>query len=221
MPLKPAKGAPTHAAFQTFFNPTPPSLNSMLIRLEKRVTRFEDDLRQQCKDVPAPDARPKAQYQQAKDAGRTACSYPVWRDGELTQAAVGWVLSCVFVRFLEDNDLLERSFLSGVGENRARGAESNACVSDQIENHGIWWNFAGRFLNEAFASVLDTRAGIDAKFDDFSLRVPDETAAAGGLNGKSIAPNGLEKFAIARKGGGTAFPTIGKVQPSAWWTTAG
>jgi Mn-dependent DtxR family transcriptional regulator len=28
--------APTHAAFQKFFNLTPPSVNSMLIRLEQR-----------------------------------------------------------------------------------------------------------------------------------------------------------------------------------------
>ncbi len=58
---------------------------------------------------------------------------------------------------------------------RARGAESTGCVSDQTENHVIWWNFAGRFLNEAFASVLDTSAGIEAKFDDFGIRLPYET----------------------------------------------
>lgn len=60
-------------------------------------------------------------------------------------------------------------------EYRAKGIESTSCVSDQTQNHVVWWNFAGRFLNEAFASVLDTRAGIDAKFDDFSLTVPYET----------------------------------------------
>jgi len=99
---------------------------TLLTDLKRWVTRFEDDLRQQCKEVPALDARLKAQYKQAKDAGRTAFSYPVWRDGELTQSAVGWVLSCVFVRFLEDNDLLERSFLSGVGENRGVADETRA-----------------------------------------------------------------------------------------------
>ena len=57
----------------------------------------------------------------------------------------------------------------------ARGAASSVCVSDPSENHVVWWNFAGRFLNEAFAAVLDTRAGIDARFDDFNLRVPYET----------------------------------------------
>jgi hypothetical protein len=99
---------------------------TLLTDLKRWVTRFEDDLRQQCKDVPALDARLKAQYKQAKDAGRTAFSYAVWRDGELTQSAVGWVLSCVFVRFLEDNDLLERTFLSGVGENRGVADETRA-----------------------------------------------------------------------------------------------
>jgi hypothetical protein len=61
------------------------------------------------------------------------------------------------------------------GEYRACGAESTACISDQAANQMIWWNFAGRFLNEAFASVLDTSAGIEARFDDFSLRLPYET----------------------------------------------
>ncbi|TAF23827.1 MAG: BREX-2 system adenine-specific DNA-methyltransferase PglX [Verrucomicrobia bacterium] len=104
----------------------PISRTSLLTDLKRWVTRFEDDLRQQCKDVPALDARLKEQYQQAKAAKRTAFSYPVWRDGELTQSAVGWVLSCVFVRFLEDNGLLERTYLSGIGENRDLADETRA-----------------------------------------------------------------------------------------------
>ena len=96
----------------------PISRTALLDDLKRWVTRFEDDLRQQCKEVPESDARLKEQHAQAKKAGRTAFAYAVWRDGELTQSAVGWVLGCVFVRFLEDNDLLERTFLSGVGEHR-------------------------------------------------------------------------------------------------------
>lgn len=99
---------------------------TLLTDLKRWVTRFEDDLRDQCKALPELDARLQEQYQLAKDAGRTAFSYPVWRDGELTQSAVGWVLGCVFVRFLEDNDLLERSFLSGIGENREVADETRA-----------------------------------------------------------------------------------------------
>ena len=104
----------------------PINATNLLNDLKRWVTRFEDDLRQQCKDLPALDARLKAQYKQAKDSGRTAFSYAVWRDGELTQAAVGWVLSCVFVRFLEDNDLLERTYIAGVGESRGVADETRA-----------------------------------------------------------------------------------------------
>jgi hypothetical protein len=99
---------------------------TLLADLKKWVTRFEDDLRQQCKDIPELDARLQEQYQTAKEGGRTAFSYTVWRDGELTQSAVGWVLGCVFVRFLEDNDLLERTFLSGPGEHRDIADETRA-----------------------------------------------------------------------------------------------
>jgi hypothetical protein len=110
----------------------PVSRATLLTDLKKWVTRFEDDLRDQCKALPALDARLKEQYQLAKKGGRTGFSYAVWRDGELTQSAVGWVLSCVFVRFLEDNDLLERPFLSGIGENRAIAEETKfAWVREQ------------------------------------------------------------------------------------------
>lgn len=61
------------------------------------------------------------------------------------------------------------------GDYLALGVESSNCVSDPAENHVIWWNFAGRFLNEAFASMLETSAGIEARFDDFSLKFPSET----------------------------------------------
>lgn len=78
----------------------PVNAPTLLADLKRWVTRFENDLRDQCKEVPELDARLKEQYQLAKKAGRTAFAYSVWRDGELTQSAVGWVLSCVFVRFL-------------------------------------------------------------------------------------------------------------------------
>jgi ATP-dependent Lhr-like helicase len=58
---------------------------------------------------------------------------------------------------------------------RSKGVESSRCVVDQAENYVVWWNFAGRFLNEAFASVLESNAGTVARFDDFCLRVPYET----------------------------------------------
>ncbi len=63
-------------------------------------------------------------------------------------------------------------------EHRARGIESEHCVYDASEGHMVWWTFAGRFLNEAFAALLDRRIGMEAKFDDFSLRLPHESDGA-------------------------------------------
>lgn len=108
---------------------------NLLSDLKRWVIRFEDDLRQQCKDVPELDARLKAQYDKAKKAKRTAFSYAVWRDGELTQSAVGWVLSCVFVRFLEDNGLLERTYLSGIGEDRELADQTRAAYVKEHPSH--------------------------------------------------------------------------------------
>ena len=54
-----------------------------------------------------------AEYERAKQAERTAANYEDWRSDAITQAAAAWVLSCVFVRFLEDNHLIEPPKLSG------------------------------------------------------------------------------------------------------------
>ena len=87
-------------------------------------------------------------------------------------------------------------------EYRAGGAESIHCVSDQTENHVIWWNFAGRFLNEAFASVLESSAGIDARIDDFSLKVPYETdvsLVSSTIRRMLAEPDALQSLPISKR----------------------
>lgn len=68
------------------------------------------------------------EYDKARDAGRTAEHFIAWRKAQITQAAVAWVLSCVFIRFLEDNGLLAEPVLAGPveseqGENRLDNAK--------------------------------------------------------------------------------------------------
>ncbi|MBR9910595.1 MAG: BREX-2 system adenine-specific DNA-methyltransferase PglX [Gammaproteobacteria bacterium] len=53
------------------------------------------------------------QYAEARDAKRTAEHFVAWREAQITQAAVAWILTCVFVRFLEDNQLLAERVLAG------------------------------------------------------------------------------------------------------------
>ena len=56
---------------------------------------------------------------------RTALPYTAWRDDYLTQVALAWILGCVFVRFLEDNGLVDPPRLSGPGERRGRALDEH------------------------------------------------------------------------------------------------
>ena len=78
--------------------------------LRKQVTAAEADLRARSERADLPWAVAlRAEYDAAFAAGRTGLSWSEWRDGEIAQAAVAWVLATVFVRFCEDNDLVDRA----------------------------------------------------------------------------------------------------------------
>jgi very-short-patch-repair endonuclease len=98
-------------------------------RLLKDLQRFlkesEDDLRERVKEVPDIDAGLREQHRAAKEAGRTGVAYETWRDEFLTQAAVAWILGCVFVRFLEDNGLIPAPLISGPGARRQRALDEH------------------------------------------------------------------------------------------------
>ncbi len=89
------------------------------------VKRLENDLRKRCDENPQIDAPLKAQYEAAKARKRTALTYAAWREEELTNIAVAWVLACVFIRFLEDNELVETPKLSGPGARLQRARDEH------------------------------------------------------------------------------------------------
>ena len=77
--------------------------------LRRLVALAERDLRERSERDDLPWAVSlRQQHSDALSAGRTALSWSEWRDGEIAQAAVAWVLGTVFVRFCEDNDLIAR-----------------------------------------------------------------------------------------------------------------
>jgi hypothetical protein len=81
--------------------------SKLLADLQRLLRKLEADLRQRCRDNPEVDARARAEYDKARNAGRTSQAYEGWREEFLTQVAVAWILGCVFVRFIEDNQLLD------------------------------------------------------------------------------------------------------------------
>jgi hypothetical protein len=95
----------------------------LLEDLKPQVRKLEDDLRAQITEVLDVYERLKAEYREAFEVERTAATWETWRDERVTQAAVAWVLGTVFVRFCEDNRLLERPFLAGPTSERMTLAE--------------------------------------------------------------------------------------------------
>jgi hypothetical protein len=87
----------------------------LLADLKRLRRRLEDDLRRHHADGAAR-AAVEAEWREAFDAKRTAETFATFFDAALDQAAVHWILAAVFVRFLEDNRLMDRPILSGPGE---------------------------------------------------------------------------------------------------------
>jgi len=84
----------------------------LLKALQKQVTLLEKDLA----PTGLADARLKVEWRTAKNADRTAATFETWLGERVTQVAVAWVFSTVFLRFCEDNSLIEYPFITGPGE---------------------------------------------------------------------------------------------------------
>ena len=101
----------------------PVDKDALLKDLQRRVKLLEADLKQRVKDVPELAELLQAEHAAARTADRTAESFVAWRDATLTQAAAAWVLACTFVRFLEDNELIDEPLIAGAGERRELAAD--------------------------------------------------------------------------------------------------
>lgn len=85
----------------------------LLADLKRRLTLLDDDLRERISTLPDLKASLQAEWQTARDAERTAETFESWADQVITQAGVHWLLSCVFLRFIEDNTLVDRPWIGG------------------------------------------------------------------------------------------------------------
>src|SRR5271157_1109131 len=99
----------------------------LLSDLQKLLKKIEADLleRSDSADVPDVGRTLRQEFDAAQAADRTAQNFEDWRSDAITQVAAAWVLSCVFVRFLEDNQLVPTPKIAGPGEGLKRARDEH------------------------------------------------------------------------------------------------
>ncbi|WP_435588965.1 BREX-2 system adenine-specific DNA-methyltransferase PglX [Micromonospora chalcea] len=123
--------------------------------LQAQVKRLVDDLRGQVAQAPVLRAELVQEHAQAQAAERVGASFETWLEDVLDQAAVAWVLGCVFVRFCEDNELVEKLWIGGADP--AAPAEQAVqhrqayLIANPRENDRHW-------LKEAFGYLAELKA---------------------------------------------------------------
>jgi hypothetical protein len=85
-----------------------------------------DDLRTRTDDHGETRIAVRGVYEHAASVGRTDRSWEDWREDLLAQVASGWTLASVFVRFCEDNRLVETPLLSGPEHRRSIARDHRA-----------------------------------------------------------------------------------------------
>ena len=137
----------------------------LLSELQSLLTKtIEPDLRERS-DLPEIAAALTAEFETAKKAERTALNYTDWRSDYITQIGVSWVLSCVFIRFLEDNRLIDPPKLSGPAKSDGDSQTSLQRARDEYDLY-IKANPTHSF-REYILSVVDQLAKLPGVSDVF------------------------------------------------------
>lgn len=162
--------------------------SALLADLKGQLRLLQADLRQRAEDSSNSwGARLKEEYAEAFRRERTGWSWVDWRDNEVDQAAVAWIVSTTFLRFCEDNDLLAGAkidglptavgWIAGPGD-RVQRAEENltAYFRDNPTHNRRHW------LQQGFAVLAAQPAGaalIDPKHNPvWTAEISPETATA-------------------------------------------
>ena len=100
----------------------------LLKDLQRLLPNIEQDILAYTESKPELNGHLKQEYVKAKEANRTAEHFVAWREAQITQAAVAWLLTCVFIRFLEDNALLDDPMIAGPAGSRLQHAKDRLTV---------------------------------------------------------------------------------------------
>jgi hypothetical protein len=123
--------------------------------LQTQVKHLVDDLRRQVTANDGLRSNLRQEHVEAKAAERVGVTFETWLEGVLDQAAVAWVLGCVFVRFCEDNSLIDKVWIGGPTDaasvERATQARQAYLIANPLHNDSHW-------LGEAFTYMQGLRA---------------------------------------------------------------
>lgn len=156
-----------------------PAGSNLVKDLQTQLKKVTADLRErseQSDDAWAQQLR--VEYDTARDRGRTALTWTEWRDGEIDLAAVAWILATVFIRFCEDNQLIDGPWITGQGPRHGQAADNETAFykQDPTRNSRDW-------LRAGFQALADLPAGRDVLDPRHNLiwRAPISADAASGL----------------------------------------
>ncbi|OZV83108.1 SAM-dependent methyltransferase [Micromonospora echinospora] len=129
--------------------------------LQGQVRNLAEDLRSQVAAMPGLRAELRQEHEKAQKAERVAGTFESWLDDILDQAAVAWVLGCIFVRFCEDNGMVGEFWIGGpepaAPAEKALERRQAYLVGNPLENDREWLREAFRYLRRmrATAKIFD------------------------------------------------------------------
>ena len=132
--------------------------------LQRHVLVLEEDLRTRVESSAEVAGRWHAEHNEALASGRTAATWQAWRDDRVTQAAVAWVLATVFVRFCEDNALVDPVWITGPDERRQEALDAELAFfrAHPEATHREWLEDAIAHLRRlpVTAGLVDSHAAL-------------------------------------------------------------
>jgi hypothetical protein len=135
---------------------------------QRQLKLLVDDLREQSTVLPELQVLLDEQYAGAF-GHRTGASFEEWREEQLDQAAVAWLLGTVFVRFCEDNELISGAWLAGPDGRTGAAVQAQTAyfLKEPKHNDRHWILAAFKHLRKlsATAGIFDDHNPVWNKFD--------------------------------------------------------
>ena len=155
----------------------------LLADLKKQLKLLESDLRSEVKLPSGEESERWAkqlreEHKHAREHDRTARTFDDWVEGEISQAAVAWIIASVFIRFCEDNTLLNGLWIAGPDDRTQRASEAEMAHYAKVptDNARDWLKIAFGVL----ADLSSGRALVDRKHN-LVWRAPISAESASAL----------------------------------------